>query len=73
MATQTRNDIPPRPDTAGLEPDDLLTREEVAGYFRMRPRTIREWTDDGLLPRRKVRGRVLYRWSDILALAEGGE
>lgn len=70
MENPVSEQIPPRPDTSELRPDDLLTRAEVAGFFRVKPRTIREWTDDRLLPKVKVRSGVRYRWSDVQALAD---
>lgn len=66
---RTTKALPPRPATTDLAPDDLLTREEVAGYLRMRPRTVREWTDAGDLPALKLGGRVRYRWADVQAFA----
>lgn len=79
MTTRTLRDLPPRPDTAGLAPDDLLTREEVAGYLRMAERTVRDWTDLGdrgterdgatLLPAIKIGNRLKYRWRDVQTFA----
>lgn len=61
-----KNPLPPRPDTSGLADHDLLTREEVAGFHRVSPRTVREWTDDGLLVRAVTPGRLArYRWADV--------
>ncbi len=49
----------------------LLTTNEVAGYFRTVPGTVRYWRHVGKGPRSfKVGRRVLYRESDVKAWAD---
>jgi hypothetical protein len=45
--------------------DELLTREEVAKYFKCDLSTIHNWTNEGLLLSCSVKGRVYYKMSDI--------
>lgn len=37
---------------------DLITAEELAERLRLRPSTIRRWSQDGLIPSIKLTGRV---------------
>lgn len=67
--SETRKPVSPR-DMAELSPDDLLTQKEVADYFGVSARTLRNWAHDGLLPVTKTPGKVRYRWGDVRALTE---
>lgn len=45
-----------------------LTQEELAGRWRMSPRSLERWRSDGVGPAWiKMRGRVLYRIEDVVA------
>ena len=45
--------------------DELLTREEVANYLKCDLSTIHNWTNEGLLLSRSIKGRVYYKMSDV--------
>jgi hypothetical protein len=45
--------------------DELLTREEVAKYFKCDLSTIHNWTKKGLLISYSVYGRVYYKMTDL--------
>lgn len=60
--------------TATLAPpadDEYMTAQQVAQFFKISERSIREWTTQGALPAYRVGpGRsVRYRKSDVDALA----
>ena len=51
-----------------LELPEQLTREELAGFWRVSIRTIERREAAGIGPRpMKIGGRVLYRREDVLA------
>ncbi len=51
-----------------LELPERLTREELAGFWRVSIRTIERREAAGIGPRpMKIGGRVLYRREDVLA------
>lgn len=45
--------------------DELLTRQEVAKYFKVNISTIRNWTKKGILIKYGVGDRVFYKRSEI--------
>ena len=45
--------------------DELLTVNDIALHFRLRPWTIRHWVSDGRIPYLKLGGAVRFRKSDI--------
>jgi hypothetical protein len=45
--------------------EQLLTREEVAQFFKCDLSTIHNWTKKGLLTSYSVYGRVYYKMSEI--------
>ena len=52
---------------------ELFTVKETAEVFRVDPRTIERWSEEGRLPRVKLAGRtVRYRLQDISALIASG-
>ncbi len=61
--------------TSGVAlPERLLTTEEVAELFRIRPLTVGHWVKAGRLPRPVKRGqRTLWKPQDIAALLDGPE
>ena len=56
------------------ESDRLLTRAEVAAYFRVDSRTILRWEQAGKLARAGSPGRPRYLESEVrrLAVSRGG-
>ena len=53
------------------EPRYMRTRE-VAAYFGVADKTVRQWAHDGLIPYRRTPGRgpLLFREADVQALAD---
>ena len=51
-----------------LDGDRLLLLPEVAEFLRSSVKTVRRLIDDGKLKSLKVRGRILVRRSDLMAL-----
>lgn len=45
--------------------EELLTRQEVASYFRVNISTVRNWTIQGILKKYGVGDRVYYKRSEI--------
>lgn len=45
--------------------DELLTRQEVASYFKVNIATVRNWTIQGVLKKYGVGNRVYYKRSEI--------
>ena len=43
----------------------LLTDGELAEVFRVSPRALRDYRNDGILPYIRMKGNILYRESDI--------
>ena len=55
-------------------PIRLLTTDEVADIFRVRPRTVNDWVRTGRIRQvNKTRGRHLFREEDVLSLLTGTE
>ena len=70
----TGRDIPSTDDwIEALQPDgpSRMTPEELAARWRMSPRTLERWRRQGHGPRWiRLKGRVLYRFQDVLAYEE---
>ena len=59
--------------------DDILTIEQVAKIFQMKPQTIYKWAEEGIIPGVKLgkewrfRKKIIDEWFDTaLALSKGG-
>lgn len=48
-------------------PEELLTRNEVATYFKVNISTVRNWTKQGILIKYGIGDRVYYKKSEIEA------
>ena len=62
-----------------MEKGELLTIEQVAKIFQMKPQTIYKWAQDGVIPGAKLgkewrfRRQMLDEWLDTtIALSKGG-
>ena len=58
---QTTQDQPTR--AAG----EMLTKSELAGRLRIKPRTVENWQRRGILSYIKVGKVVLFHWPDVVA------
>lgn len=47
-----------------------MTVAQVANEMKVSERTVRRWIADGVLPARKVVGRVIVDRADVLALSK---
>jgi hypothetical protein len=48
--------------------EELLTRNEVAAYFKVNISTVRNWTKQGILIKYGIGDRVYYKKSEIDAV-----
>lgn len=48
------------------EPEELMTRQEVAAYFKVDLSTVWNWSKKGKLNTYGVQGRVYYKHSEIV-------
>ena len=48
---------------APKEPDELMTRQEVADWFRVDPSTVHNWTIQGRLTKYGIENTVRYKRS----------
>ena len=49
-----------------MEAEEFLDREELATFLNVDKRTISRWMSLGLLPRKKLKGKTLFKKRDIL-------
>ena len=59
------NDL--KEETQPKEPEELLTRVEVAKLLKISLPTLHEWTKEGMLQSYGIRNRVLYKRSEIMS------
>ena len=45
--------------------DSFLNNREVSKLLKVSIRTLQEWRDTGIIPYIQIRGKVIYRQSDI--------
>ena len=45
--------------------DSFLSNREVSKLLKVSIRTLQEWRDTGIIPYIQIRGKVIYRQSDI--------
>jgi excisionase family DNA binding protein len=50
---------------------DLMTRAEVAAYFRVAPSTVSRWVTDGALTPFRLNGVIRFKREDIERLLAG--
>lgn len=51
----------------------LLTDAEVAGFLKVSRRTLQEYRNDGILPYIEMKGKCVYRESDIEKVLKANE
>jgi excisionase family DNA binding protein len=53
-----------------MEPDEIMTVEQVAKYLKLKPQTVYKWAQEGQIPGTKLgkewrfRRRILDEWID---------
>ena len=48
-----------------LNGEKFLSNREAAKYLKVSIRTLQEWRDTGLIPFIQIKGKIIYRQSDI--------
>lgn len=56
--------------TPHLNGEKYLTNNEVSKLLKLSTRTLQDWRDNGTISYIKIKGKILYRQSDILKLLE---
>ena len=52
--------------TPQLNGEKYLTNREVCQLLRISPRTLQNWSDTGKIPFIRLKGKILYKESEIL-------
>jgi excisionase family DNA binding protein len=52
---------------AKADPDEMLTKKELAVRLKMTVRTVENWQRRGVLPFVKVGKIVLFHWPDVVS------
>ncbi len=61
--------MPKQPE---VKEEELMTRQQVMEYLKIKPTTLFNWNKKGILvPSSKIGRKVYYKKSDILALQRG--
>lgn len=56
-----------------MKQTDLLTANELAAWLRVRPATIRRWSQRGRIPRVELSPKVIrYRLEEVVAALQSG-
>jgi excisionase family DNA binding protein len=55
------------------EPDELLTRDEVAGLLKISKVTVWEWSRKGILQPYRIGNKVRFKRSEVLGAAKAVE
>lgn len=50
--------------------DSFLSNREVSKLLKVSIRTLQEWRDTGIIPYIQIKGKIIYRQSDIERLLQ---
>ena len=53
-----------------LNAEKILSNREAAKYLKVSIRTLQEWRDTGVIPYIQIKGKIIYRQSDIERLLQ---
>jgi len=53
-----------------LNGEKFLNNREVSKYLKVSIRTLQEWRDTGVIPYIQIKGKIIYRQSDIERLLQ---
>ena len=53
-----------------LNGEKFLSNREAAEYLKVSIRTLQEWRDTGVIPYIQIKGKIIYRQSDIERLLQ---
>jgi len=56
--------------TPHLNGDKFLTNKDICRMLHISTRTLQDWRDTGKIPFVKIKGKILYRESEVLKLLE---
>jgi hypothetical protein len=56
--------------TPHLNGEKILTNKDVCRMLHISSRTLQDWRDTGIIPFIRIKGKILYRESEILRLLE---
>lgn len=56
--------------TPHLNGEKYITNNEVSKLLKLSTRTLQDWRDNGTISYIQIKGKILYRQSDILKLLE---
>lgn len=56
--------------TPHLNGEKYLTNKDVCKMLHISPRTLQDWRDTGKIPFIRIKGKILYRESEILKMLE---
>lgn len=54
--------------TPHLNGEKFLTNKNVCGMLHVSSRTLQDWRDTGKIPFIRIKGKILYRESEVLKL-----
>ena len=53
-----------------LNGEKFLSNREASKYLKVSIRTLQEWRDTGVIPYSQIKGKIIYRQSDIERLLQ---
>ena len=53
-----------------LNGEEFLSNREASKYLKVSIRTLQEWRDTGVIPYIQIKGKIIYRQSDIERLLQ---
>ena len=53
-----------------LNGEKFLSNQEASKYLKVSIRTLQEWRDTGVIPYIQIKGKIIYRESDIERLLQ---
>jgi len=67
--SQTGGETPAQPaaETAALQPQEFLSKHELAQRLKRKVRTVERWQRRGIIPYVKCGHSVIFNWPDVVA------
>ena len=68
-SSQKASETPPKPaaETAALQPQEFLSKHELAQRLKRKVRTVERWQRSGIIPYVKCGHSVLFNWPEVVA------
>ena len=64
------NEMPDHESNMRADEDELMTVDQIADFFQVTTTTIHNWKNEGIIPFIKIKTRIRFRKSDVLAFDE---